>query len=617
MSEADNAAQPDPPTVAVGDNARITGPVIARSEGPVITSYYYLPPDCPGPTNLAALLAFLTEVSARYAALEARLDEAENPALRDELARLEALHGKLSGRVRRGTNIEDALAETRELLAAGLDRWCVPQQMTDETQQQLLPSMAAAALWFLVSTPYLDLPARYPEALITIASVEIMRVTVEYNQKYHQRDRSKTDKQLHAELLTKLAVPQYQAGITRLCADMSDPQRGGSALTILLCASHGVPPSAASQQQVVRLPLWQLLALIGGGGLVAGVTAGTTIALLWKDLANGPAVAAPAPSATPTPTATAQPDTAPTALPARRVRPNLVETASGRLSIPISAEQWRDELTQLSTVFGDRSGDPLPYFCYVQPGTYRIGGWERGKEHADIKLPEFWIARVTVTNAQFAPFVREGYGLGARRWWTPNGWTWKQEAKRTQPWHWNERPYNDPDQPVIGVTWYEATAYCAYLAEQLVHRLPDGYSLRLPSEAEWEVAAAYDAQRQRRSYPWGEEAPTVRHAVFDQSKRVSAATIGSCPEGAAACGALDLAGNVWEPCLSSYAAYPQRSQVGQKDFTVGKSDIPWRGGTWYSIETYVRCGARYYGLPNYDFNYYDGFRIVVAPRLGP
>jgi formylglycine-generating enzyme required for sulfatase activity len=84
----------------------------------------------------------------------------------------------------------------------------------------------------------------------------------------------------------------------------------------------------------------------------------------------------------------------------------------------------------------------------------------------------------------------------------------------------------------------------------------------------------------------------------------------------AACGALDMAGNVWEMMASSYQGYPERSDETIKDFTTNVGDVPWRGGSWIDSSTSVRCGARYWFFPVFgDVNV--GFRVVLAPRSLP
>ncbi|MCS6879936.1 MAG: SUMF1/EgtB/PvdO family nonheme iron enzyme [Oscillochloridaceae bacterium] len=83
------------------------------------------------------------------------------------------------------------------------------------------------------------------------------------------------------------------------------------------------------------------------------------------------------------------------------------------------------------------------------------------------------------------------------------------------------------------------------LAHGAVHdALPAGHALRLPTAAEWEVAAAWDGGGGYRVYPWGDAPPTPERAIFGDSRRERPTPVGGCPAGAAACGALDMAGNV-------------------------------------------------------------------------
>ncbi len=273
--------------------------------------------------------------------------------------------------------------------------------------------------------------------------------------------------------------------------------------------------------------------------------------------------------------------------------------------IPVTIAEWQRELGQRNEQFGKPAG----YFCYVRPGTYRIGGWGKLHRSANVTLPAFWLSRFPVTVAQYAPFVAAGYGSDAHRWWTQQGWSWK--GNRTTPNGWEEPKYSGPNQPVFGVTWYEATAFCAWLTAQMSDTLPTGYELRLPSEAEWEAAAAYDAQMQRQPYPWGAAALDLDRAIYGATRP---APVGCCPAGAAACGAMDLVGNAWELMASGYAAYPAQSAVLRKDFTVQEGDVPWRGGGWNDNGTSVRCGARDGYLPG-DWFSGLGFRVVVSPRL--
>ncbi|MBP1468550.1 SUMF1/EgtB/PvdO family nonheme iron enzyme [Candidatus Chloroploca sp. M-50] len=278
---------------------------------------------------------------------------------------------------------------------------------------------------------------------------------------------------------------------------------------------------------------------------------------------------------------------------------------------PVTLAAWQASLAQRTTVLTVR-GDH--YWRFVPGGRYPIGGWADDDTAVAHELAPFWIARYPITVAQYAAFVAEGYDAAAERWWTPEGWQWKQWNKHQQPRLWDNEQYNGANQPVIGVTWYEATAFCAWLSERLADVLPTGFTLRLPTEAMWEVAAACAGPAERRAYPWGDTAPTPEQAVYDVWQRNAPAPVGLCPAGAAACGALDMVGNVWEWASSRYKAYPGQADQEVKDFTPSDLDVPWRGYAYYGDSTYVRCGARYWALPSGSVNY-QGFRVVAAPLV--
>ncbi|MCS6941060.1 MAG: SUMF1/EgtB/PvdO family nonheme iron enzyme, partial [Roseiflexus sp.] len=298
---------------------------------------------------------------------------------------------------------------------------------------------------------------------------------------------------------------------------------------------------------------------------------------------------------------------------------------------PVTRDEWRASLADRNATFGAPEG----YWCYVPGGRYRIGGWERGEKSADLDLRPFWIARYPITIAQYRAFIEEG-GYARDEYWTPRGRAWRDEWKRTQPWRWDDPQYTGANQPVVGIMWYEATSFCAWLQEQVQpvgaqraapvrdapghaapsnHALlPEGYTIRLPTEAEWEVAAAYGGDGRRRAYPWGNDGPTPERAIYKESGLSAPAPVGVCPAGAAVCGALDMAGNVWEVTTSLYRKYPSGSSQLMKDFAPDKSDVPWRGGSYFWNRIYVRCGARDRSHPNVGRLSLDGFRIVVAPH---
>ncbi|MBA3948210.1 MAG: SUMF1/EgtB/PvdO family nonheme iron enzyme, partial [Herpetosiphonaceae bacterium] len=292
-----------------------------------------------------------------------------------------------------------------------------------------------------------------------------------------------------------------------------------------------------------------------------------------------------------------------------RVRAGFLLGGIGDSRFPVGLDDCRNKLQQRNEQFGQSTG----YWCYVRPGIYRIGGWEENEASADITLPPFWIAQFPITIAQYAPFVEDGYSDAAKHYWTSNGWQWKQDRQRAEPLFWGDEGYSAANQPLIGVTCYEAMAYAAWLSEQLHEVLPADYAIRLPTEAEWEAAAAYDTAMQRRLYPWGDEEPTTEYAIYDAAGFNNPVPVGCCVAGRAVCGALDLAGNVWEWTVSNADHYPEKSQVQMGDVPSGEFIVPSRGGAYFQSSTGVRCGARLRNRPNNDLGN-DGFRVVVAPR---
>jgi formylglycine-generating enzyme required for sulfatase activity len=109
------------------------------------------------------------------------------------------------------------------------------------------------------------------------------------------------------------------------------------------------------------------------------------------------------------------------------------------------------------------------------------------------------MAKYEITNAVYGQFIADG-GYSTQSYWTTNGWTWK--ASTTQPYYWTDINFNGINQPVVGVSWYEAVAFCnwrsvkegltpAYNSSGQATLSANGY--RLPTEVEWEYAAAKGA----------------------------------------------------------------------------------------------------------------------------
>jgi len=239
---------------------------------------------------------------------------------------------------------------------------------------------------------------------------------------------------------------------------------------------------------------------------------------------------------------------------------------------------------------------------------YIIGGWDSPAK-ATLPIAAFWITRYPITVAQFAEFVTEGYSSNGKRWWTGAGWEWKTTTGRTAPDGWNPKYAN---QPVVGVTWYEATAFAAWLNEHIQQQHPH-WQARLPTEAEWEAAAASAPDGSRRPYPWGTEQPNDELAVFEASQLNSPPPVGLCPKGSASCGVLDMAGTVSEWVSSVYSRYPQHSHQVQNDVRPGDPDIAIRGGSFRNKSDSLQCGKRIRMRPEQSLDSV-GFRLVVVKR---
>jgi formylglycine-generating enzyme required for sulfatase activity len=169
-----------------------------------------------------------------------------------------------------------------------------------------------------------------------------------------------------------------------------------------------------------------------------------------------------------------------------------------------------------------------------------------------LELPTYWMGKTPVTNAQFRPFVA-GDGYRNRDYWTEAGWEWREESKIMTPRYWDDMKWNGDDYPVVGVSWFEAVAYCRWLTAQT------GIPFRLPTEAEWEKAARGPDGR---IWPWGNIWEDGRCNSKEAGKERTT-PVGSFPDGASPYGVLDMAGNVWEWCATKWQkSTPTRLRMG-------------------------------------------------------
>ncbi len=176
-----------------------------------------------------------------------------------------------------------------------------------------------------------------------------------------------------------------------------------------------------------------------------------------------------------------------------------------------------------------------------------------------------------------------------------------------RPGFWEDSQYNHSSRPLVGVTWFEARAYCAWLSAQT------GAHYDLPTEAEWEAAAR---GREGREYAYGEVFDAANCNTFETHVR-GTTPVGVFPGGITPEGVHDLSGNVWEWTSTSWGrdirmaefGYPYDAQDGREDPENGKARRILRGGSWINIQSMARAAYRDDNHPSFRNDYY-GFRVV-------
>ncbi|RIL10553.1 hypothetical protein DCC79_07685 [bacterium] len=186
-------------------------------------------------------------------------------------------------------------------------------------------------------------------------------------------------------------------------------------------------------------------------------------------------------------------------------------------------------------------------------------------------------------------------------------------AKRvTAPEYWRDARCNRPTQPVVGVCWYEARAFCRWLGAQT------GLPIRLPAEVEWEAAAAGPTGRR---YPWGDDEDPLRANTHAARLRI-ATPVGVFVEGDTPDGVADLGGNVSEWTSTLWGeegdaaappfAYPYDASDGREDPEAGPTVIRVvRGGAFTLPAAWARCAFRGNLEPEFQISM-TGFRVACG-----
>ncbi|MGH7818586.1 MAG: SUMF1/EgtB/PvdO family nonheme iron enzyme, partial [Candidatus Binatia bacterium] len=230
-------------------------------------------------------------------------------------------------------------------------------------------------------------------------------------------------------------------------------------------------------------------------------------------------------------------------------------------------------------------------------------------------LEPFAISRAPVTNRSFAAFVEDG-GYLQECLWSKEGSAWREHEGAAYPVYWRRGPDGqwqrrdfdrwlplEPDHPVVHVCWYEADAYCRWAGR------------RLPTEAEWEAAAAGGARAGRKPvYPWGDESPNAERANLD-GRMAGCVDVAAFPKGDTALGIRQMLGNVWEWTASDFGPYPGFVVDPYEEYSE-----PWfsghkvlRGGSWATPGRLLRNTWRNFYTPDRR-DVFAGFRTCPTRR---
>ncbi|HEV2879561.1 MAG TPA: selenoneine synthase SenA [Candidatus Eremiobacteraceae bacterium] len=233
------------------------------------------------------------------------------------------------------------------------------------------------------------------------------------------------------------------------------------------------------------------------------------------------------------------------------------------------------------------SAGPLTGDAHIPARTYTIGAkpedgfvFDNEKWAHSVNVDNFEIARAPVTNIEYEAFIADG-GYNRHELWSDEGWVWRQASAVEHPVYWRRSPdagspwerrhFNrwiavQPHEPVCHVCWHEAQAYCTWAGR------------RLPTEAEWEVAATGG---ERKRYPWGDGPSPLERANIDATVG-NVVDVAAYPEGESPFGCRQMIGNVWEWTATPFEPYAGFSPDPYKEYSE-----PWfgthmvlRGGAW-------------------------------------
>lgn len=235
----------------------------------------------------------------------------------------------------------------------------------------------------------------------------------------------------------------------------------------------------------------------------------------------------------------------------------------------------------------------------VTIGSVHPWSYDNERPPTTVTLSPFAIDVLPVTNAQFAEFIGDG-GYESEDLWQAAGWDFIRSESLGAPLGWardaagaltrRRLGYVEPlaaDEPVQHVSWFEADAYARWAGK------------RLPTEREWETAAAWNPSEGRAStYPWGDRFEPGRANVGIETFRPTAA--GGLPAGASPLGCEQMTGDVWEWTSSDFEAYDGFEAFPYPEYSevfFGSDYKTLRGGSWATSPSVARASFRNWDYP--------------------
>lgn len=256
---------------------------------------------------------------------------------------------------------------------------------------------------------------------------------------------------------------------------------------------------------------------------------------------------------------------------------------------------------------------PKPFaWCDIPAGKVTltdIGGYL--KEPTTFEVGAFQMSKYPITNAQYRLFVEAG-GYKQKRWWTHDGWRAKLDAwdwvdrgrvsgwVRTEkewdkPLYWDDSQWNGINHPVVGISWYEAIAFCQWMS------FKTGENITLPTEQQWQWASQGSEGYE---YPWGNTFDKNRCNTSESGIRRTTPVTQYEGKVDSPFGVVDMSGNVWKWCLTEYVT--ESGDLREDKFNV------LRGGSWNSDKSLAENFYRRNGVPYYRHSDV-GFFIVCHP----